>query len=161
MLFQNMITRKCMSLISNRIFITSQARTDPRLRNVQKQFLSTSSPLSAYSDTVSNLRIGQNTRVIFQGFTGRQATQNAKQSIEYGTKIVGGVTPGRNAEHLGLPVLPSVRAVSETFTIISFSPTQKRDSNHASGKRSIKAGCDSHLRGCPARRWSHRGGNRS
>lgn len=42
-----------------------------------------------------------------------KATQNAKQSIEYGTKIVGGVTPGKQGEHLGLPVLPNVRAVSE------------------------------------------------
>ncbi len=150
-----------MPSISNRISIASPASTRLQLRIVHKKFLSISRPLSAYSDTVSNLRIGQNTRVIFQGFTGRQATQNAKQSIEYGTKIVGGVTPGKNAEHLGLPVLPSVRAVSETFSISSFSPTQKRNSNHASGKRSIKAGCDSHLRGCPARRWSHRGGNRS
>ena len=39
---------------------------------VQKRFLSTSRPLYAYSDTVSNLQIGEHTRVIFQGFTGRQ-----------------------------------------------------------------------------------------
>ena len=45
----------------------------------------------------------------------KKATQNAKQSIEYGTKIVGGVTPGKNGEHLELPVLPSVRAVSQAF----------------------------------------------
>jgi succinyl-CoA synthetase alpha subunit len=41
-----------------------------------------------------------------------QATFDAKQSLEYGTKIVGGVKPGYTGEHLGLPVLPSVRAVS-------------------------------------------------
>lgn len=40
-----------------------------------------------------------------------QATANAKESLNYGTKIVGGVTPGRTGEHLGLPVLPSVRKV--------------------------------------------------
>ena len=39
---------------------------------VKQRFLSTSRPLSAYSDTVSNLQIGEHTRVIFQGFTGRQ-----------------------------------------------------------------------------------------
>lgn len=99
-------------------------------RRVQHIYFSTSTRLSTYSDTVSNLRIGPHTRVIFQGFTGRQvcsdylerkisgnwcrkATQDAKQSLEYGTKIVGGVTPGKNGEHLGLPVLPSVRTVSE------------------------------------------------
>ncbi|KAI9735171.1 MAG: hypothetical protein M1834_001761 [Cirrosporium novae-zelandiae] len=42
-----------------------------------------------------------------------QATANAKESIAWGTKIVGGVTPGRNGEHLGLPVLPTVRAAKE------------------------------------------------
>lgn len=55
-----------------------------------------------------------------------KATQNAKQSIEYGTNIVGGVIPGRTGEHLGLPVLPSVRAVSETFSSLSFSCAKKR-----------------------------------
>lgn len=40
-----------------------------------------------------------------------QATFNAKESIKYGTHIVGGVTPGKTAEHLGLPVLPSVTEV--------------------------------------------------
>ncbi|KAL6718149.1 hypothetical protein ACLMJK_004236 [Lecanora helva] len=42
-----------------------------------------------------------------------KATQNAKQSIEYGTKIVGGVTPGKDGDHLGLPVLPSVQAAKD------------------------------------------------
>ncbi|TVY83387.1 Succinate--CoA ligase [ADP-forming] subunit alpha [Lachnellula suecica] len=62
-----------------------------------------------YEDTIGNLKIGKDTRVIFQGFTGKQATANAKESIAWGTNIVGGVTPGKNTEHLGLPVLPSVR----------------------------------------------------
>lgn len=43
--------------------------------------------------------------------TDDQATANAKESIAWGTNIVGGVTPGKNGEHLGLPVLPSVREV--------------------------------------------------
>ncbi|EON61030.1 hypothetical protein W97_00240 [Coniosporium apollinis CBS 100218] len=66
-----------------------------------------------YEDTIQNLKIGKHTRVIFQGFTGKQATQNAKQSIEWGTKIVGGVRPGKSGEHLGLPVLPTVRVAME------------------------------------------------
>ncbi|CZR70140.1 probable succinyl-CoA synthetase subunit alpha [Phialocephala subalpina] len=74
----------------------------------RKHFSSSSRHLS-YSDTISNLKIGKHTRVIFQGFTGRQATANAKESIAWGTNIVGGVTPGKNGEHLGLPVLPTVR----------------------------------------------------
>ncbi|KAI9819866.1 MAG: hypothetical protein M1827_006435 [Pycnora praestabilis] len=44
-----------------------------------------------------------------------RATANAKQSLEYGTYIVGGVTPGKDGEHLGLPVLPTVRAATETL----------------------------------------------
>ncbi|KAE9376808.1 putative succinyl-CoA synthetase beta chain [Stipitochalara longipes BDJ] len=74
---------------------------------------STSARRTSYEDTISNLKIGQHTRVIFQGFTGRQATANAKESIEWGTNIVGGVTPGKNGEHLGLPVLPTVREAME------------------------------------------------
>lgn len=80
---------------------------------MRSRLLSTSRPSFAYSDTVSNLKIGEHTRVIFQGYTGRQATQNANQSIEYGTKIVGGVTPGKTGEHLGRPLLPSVRAAKD------------------------------------------------
>lgn len=49
--------------------------------------------------------------MIFQGFTGRQATANAKESIAWGTQIVGGTKPNWTGEHkdLGLPVLPTVR----------------------------------------------------
>lgn len=67
----------------------------------------------SYEDTIQNLKIGRHTRVIFQGFTGRQATANAKESLAWGTQIVGGVKPGSEGEHLGLPVLPSVRAAQE------------------------------------------------
>ncbi|KAK0250964.1 hypothetical protein LTS09_013855 [Friedmanniomyces endolithicus] len=66
-----------------------------------------------YDDTVQNLRIGKHTRVIYQGFTGRVATGNAKDSLAYGTNIVGGVTPGKEGEHLGLPLLPNLRKAKE------------------------------------------------
>lgn len=74
---------------------------------------STTTRHPGYDDTIQNLKIGKHTRVIFQGFTGKQATANAKESIEWGTNIVGGVKPGGSGEHLGLPVLPSVRAAME------------------------------------------------
>ncbi|PMD48664.1 putative succinyl-CoA synthetase subunit alpha [Hyaloscypha variabilis F] len=82
---------------------------------------STSARHNSYENTISNLKIGKHTRVIFQGFTGFfgqmtdiwQATANATESIEWGTNIVGGVTPGKNGEHLGLPVLPTVREAME------------------------------------------------
>lgn len=68
-----------------------------------------------YASTLSNLRIGSKTRVIFQGFTGRQATADAQESIEWGTNIVGGVAPDREGEHLGLPMLPTVRRAVEVL----------------------------------------------
>ncbi|KAI0846924.1 succinyl-CoA synthetase-like protein [Daldinia vernicosa] len=63
---------------------------------------------SEYDLTLKNLKIGSHTRVIFQGFTGKQATANARESLAWGTNILGGVTPGREGEHLGLPVFPTV-----------------------------------------------------
>ncbi|KAI1736513.1 succinyl-CoA synthetase-like protein [Xylaria scruposa] len=68
-----------------------------------------------YDSTLKNLKIGSHTRVIFQGLTGKQATANAKESIEWGTNIVGGVRPGFEGEHLGLPVLPTVRKAMEAL----------------------------------------------
>ncbi len=53
--------------------------------------------------------IDENTRVICQGFTGAQGTFHSEQAIAYGTKMVGGVTPGKGGnEHLGLPVFNTV-----------------------------------------------------
>jgi succinyl-CoA synthetase alpha subunit len=60
--------------------------------------------------------VDQNTRVLFQGFTGREASFHAQASIDYGTQVVGGVTPGKGGlRHLGLPVFNTVAdAVKQT-----------------------------------------------
>jgi succinyl-CoA synthetase alpha subunit len=60
--------------------------------------------------------VDKNTRVICQGFTGAQGTFHSEQAIAYGTRVVGGVTPGKGGTtHLGLPVFDTVRdAVAST-----------------------------------------------
>ena len=65
--------------------------------------------------------IDKNTKAIFQGFTGSQATMHAEQCINYGTNIVSGVTPGKGGiEHLNRPVFNSVKdACSETNANVS------------------------------------------
>ena len=56
-----------------------------------------------------SILVDEQTRVICQGFTGRQGTFHSEQAIAYGTNLVGGVTPGRGgAEHLGRPVFDTV-----------------------------------------------------
>jgi succinyl-CoA synthetase alpha subunit len=63
-----------------------------------------------------SILVNKRTKLLCQGFTGKQGTFHSQQCLAYGTKLVGGVTPGRGGEtHLGLPVFNTMRdAVAET-----------------------------------------------
>lgn len=62
-----------------------------------------------------SILVDKNTRVICQGFTGNQGTFHTEQAIAYGTKMVGGVTPGKGGQtHLSLPVFNTVREAVDT-----------------------------------------------
>ncbi|KAF9519778.1 hypothetical protein BS47DRAFT_1374890 [Hydnum rufescens UP504] len=81
----------------------------------RRTFVSSASRRS-YEDTIRNLLIHKDTKVLCQGFTGKTGTFHVKEALEYGTRMVGGVSPKKAGQiHLGLPVFGSVReAVRDT-----------------------------------------------
>ena len=80
-----------------------------------------------------SILVNRDTRLIVQGFTGKTGTFHSEQCLDYGTKIVGGVTPGRGGlEHLGLPVFNTVSEARESTgadaTVIFVPPPFAADS---------------------------------
>lgn len=80
-----------------------------------------------------SILIDQNTKVICQGFTGKQGSFHSEQAMAYGTQMVGGVTPGKGGtEHLGLPVFNTVKqavaATGATASMIYVPPAFAADS---------------------------------
>jgi succinyl-CoA synthetase alpha subunit len=79
-----------------------------------------------------SILVDSNTRVICQGFTGNQGTFHSRQALEYGTRLVGGVTPGKGGQqHLGLPVFDTVadavRATGADASVIYVPPVFAAD----------------------------------
>ncbi|KAK7059050.1 Nuclear import receptor [Paramarasmius palmivorus] len=102
-------------LHSPAVFMLRQT-THSLARSVGRRAFSQSSARRGYEDTIQNLRIHKDTKVLCQGFTGKTGTFHVREAIAYGTKMVGGVSPKKAGQtHLGLPVFGSVKeAVRET-----------------------------------------------
>ncbi|KAF9163334.1 succinate-CoA ligase, alpha subunit [Actinomortierella ambigua] len=80
-------------------------------QNSAKRFFSSSSSVasSSYDKTVKNMLLTKDTKVVCQGFTGKQGTFHSKQAIDYGTRMVAGVTPKKGGQrHLDLPVYNTI-----------------------------------------------------
>ncbi|KAJ7038296.1 succinyl-CoA-ligase [Mycena alexandri] len=87
-------------------------RAGHSLCSAGRRTFSQSATRQSYADTIQNLLIHKDTKVLCQGFTGKTGTFHVKEALAYGTNMVGGVSPKKAGQtHLGLPVFGSVRDV--------------------------------------------------
>ncbi|KAJ7706278.1 succinyl-CoA-ligase [Mycena rosella] len=91
-------------------------RAGHSVRSTGRRTFSQSATRRSYADTIQNLLIHKDTKVLCQGFTGKTGTFHVKEALAYGTNMVGGVSPKKAGQtHLGLPVFGTVKeAVRET-----------------------------------------------
>ncbi|THV07688.1 putative succinyl-CoA synthetase alpha chain, gdp-forming [Dendrothele bispora CBS 962.96] len=104
----------------------------PLLRSVGRRSFSQSAARKSYEDTIQNLLINKDTRVLCQGLTGKTGTFHVREALEFGTNMVGGVSPKKAGQtHLGLPVFgnvrEAVREVKPDATILYVPPPTAAD----------------------------------
>ena len=110
-----MLTRRVLSSLYSASLCRS-IQTSAILASSQTETSQSNFDKSLYDSTRKNLYISGETRVICQGFTGKQGSFHSQQAIDYGTKLVGGVSPKKaGSKNLGLPVFKTVHdAMKET-----------------------------------------------
>ena len=112
-------------------------------------------PFRRAGSALMSILINAATKVITQGFTGKNGTFHSEQAIAYGTKMVGGVSPGKGGSiHLGLPVFDTVAEARETT-----GADASRDLRAAAGRGGRDLRGD--RGGDPAHRLHHRGHSRA